>query len=759
MNADTHRLQQVLLRQGWWMMVAMGLCWSACEGCAQAAAPLPAVVNAGEKFDGGGNHASTMDGGVSSAPSTDGGVTSGRTLEIVPANGQLEATVGGTETFVFEAYLVDDSGRREPAQNAFWASLHPEIGRFTAPGVFEPTRERAGRARIRARAAGIEATAEVTVWLREQQQNEGVTDEDFSGPMGNASGPLVLYPADEVVIPGNLGPILFQWEKTKPYARVTLRGSYGSFIWLGRSDRMQPDRIAWRRFLSAHIGDSFQVTVEESDGPGTERVLTELSVVVAAADMTSTVYYWAVDQGKIVRIDADSTEPVVLDIPYETGPDTGAGGADDVQCRACHALSADGQHMAFTYFGGNGPGGVVDTGALNAPILPNRTARRWNFAALSPDGSLLFANYGKRISLRSGLTGDVLNEDISGFDVAHPAYSPTGDRIAFAGQLRLNGGNASWEIDFNQSALFTATIDAATSAVGTPTMVVPDEGEALYYPSFSPDGRLLAYTKGPFSRSMVNNSSLRGEIYLAAVNENPGGNGVSRVPLLRANPQQNSYFPSFNPKSEGGYYWLAFYSRRDYGHVLRGQERPQIWVAAIDVNADPAAAMLDPSHPAFWLPGQNVDTDNLSSFFAPRPCAESGGTCDTDAACCGELLCRPEGGSFSCVPPAQACTLDGAGCTTDEDCCEGLLCGVTHQNNARSCVTPGQVCSQNGQICELDANCCAGDALCVDDGSGTTRCLTGTDLPCASAGESCAQRECCEGEGLCISDTCIVVGG
>lgn len=753
MKTRMHRFQQVLLRLCWSMTMSAGFLWSACEGCSTAGVTAPRSADGGSTFD------FSTDGGPRPEPVSDGGTSNWLALEIEPQDALLEASVGGNETLTLEAYLVDDNGMRQRAQNVFWASLQPEIGQLNTAGVFQPTRERAGRARIRARAAGIEGTSEVTVWLREEQHDDGVSNSDFSGSLLDESGPNVLYPAHEVVIPANLGPIFFQWDKLKPYGKITLQGAFGNFIWYGRSDRMQPERSAWRRFLSAHIGDSFEVSVEESDGPGTGRVMTRLNVIVADADMTSTVYYWAVDQGRIVRIDADSTEPVSLEIPYENGPGSGSDGADNVQCRACHTLSADGQHMAFTYFGGNGPGGVVDTGALNAPLLPNRAARRWNFAALSPDGSLLFANYQKRISLRSGLTGDVFIEDITGFDVAHPAYSPTGDRIAFAGQIRLDGGNANWEIDFSRSALYAATVDQGASSVGPPTLLVPDEGEALYYPSFSPDGRLLAYTKGPFSRSLRDNVVMRGELHLAAANENPGADGVSRVPLLRANPQQNSFLPSFNPKSEGGYYWLAFYSRRDYGHVLRGQERPQIWVAAIDANADPGTSAADPSHPAFWLPGQNIDTENLSSFFAPRPCAENGGQCDADAACCGDLLCRPEGGDFACVPPAQACTLDGDGCATDEDCCEGLLCGVTSQNGVRTCVTPGQVCSENGQVCELDANCCASDALCVDDGSGATRCLTGTDLPCATVGESCALRACCEGAGLCISDACVIVGG
>ena len=119
----------------------------------------------------------------------------------------------------------------------------------------------------------------------------------------------------------------------------------------------------------------------------------------------------------------------------------------------------------------------------------------------------------------------------------------------------------------------------------------------------------------------------------------------------------SGYAPTFNPKVEGGYQWIAFYSRRNYGHRVIG--RPQIWVAAVDANADPATG-ADPSHPGFWLPGQVESTENLSSYFAPKPCEETGGLCDTDAGCCGDGLCRPVAGvsQFSTLRPGTLLNSD-----------------------------------------------------------------------------------------------------
>lgn len=746
-------------------LASFGLTISACDGC-------PGVVASG--IDGG--SPSPEDGGASgladaSSPGGDGGATNADggdaggseqnlTLVIEPEDAMLEATVGGSETLQLSAVLVDEDGGRTLAAVAYWASLDPEIGTVDSTGLFTPTRERAGVARVRARAEGVEGIGEVRVVLHEEVSLQGsVGPGDFDGPEGQGPGPSVLYPESGVVIPSNLAPMLFQWDKVKTRARVLLEGDAGSLTLYTDGDRAEAPILAWRRFLLAHTGRSFTVTVEESDGPGSERVKTTITVHLADADLTSTVYYWAVNLGRIVRIDADSLAPMLLEIPYEDVANGGVpGGAGQQQCRACHTLSADGQRMAFTYFGGNGPGGVVDTAQLAPPLLPNRDDRRWNFAALSPDGSLLVTNYQRRLTLRDGLTGEILDADLTGFDAAHPAFSPAGDRIAFAGEILLGGGPPGWEIDFSSSNLYIADVDPATRTVGDPRQIVPGDGEALYYPSFSPDGKLVAFTKGPHSRSRNGGVNLRGNLFLADADADPGASGsVPTVELLRANPGQNAYLPTFNPKVEGGYMWIAFFSRRDFGHITRGTERPQIWVAAIDEDADPSTGE-DPSHPAFWLPGQDPTTDNLSSFFAPRPCAPAGGSCDTDAACCGELLCRPEGGDYTCVPPEEACALTSDPCESDDACCEGLICADA-PGGGRACLPPGEVCSERGQLCELDADCCEGAGLCLDDGTGQTRCLTEDDLPCGEEGQSCVDRPCCEGAGMCLDGICVIIDG
>ncbi|HET6610600.1 MAG TPA: hypothetical protein VFG83_01360, partial [Kofleriaceae bacterium] len=65
--------------------------------------------------------------------------------------------------------------------------------------------------------------------------------------------------------------------------------------------------------------------------------------------------------------------------------------------------------------------------------------------------------------------------------------------------------------------------------------------------------------------------------------------------------------------------WLLFYTIRDYGNAqagTKGAQRRQMWVTAIDATPEPGQ---DPSHVPYWLPGQDVATQNMSGFWTLAP--------------------------------------------------------------------------------------------------------------------------------------------
>jgi hypothetical protein len=165
-----------------------------------------------------------------------------------------------------------------------------------------------------------------------------------------------------------------------------------------------------------------------------------------------------------------------------------------------------------------------------------------------------------------------------------------------------------------------------------------------------------------------------------------------------------NYEPNVIPVAVGGYYWVIFTSRRAYGNDIApagaiaaddpfgiwgpqdGTPRKKLWVAAIDVNHDAA----DPSHPAFYLGGQERTSGNMRAFTALEPCRADGATCESGSDCCNGFCRETSRGAdgtpvLECVPP------------------------------------PEGECSQIDELCFTAANCCDPAATCVNN-----RCAIGT---------------------------------
>ena len=150
-----------------------------------------------------------------------------------------------------------------------------------------------------------------------------------------------------------------------------------------------------------------------------------------------------------------------------------------------------------------------------------------------------------------------------------------------------------------------------------------------------------------------------------------------------------NYEPTVNPVPSGGYAWVVFTSRRLYGNVatinpywsdpryhdIGATPTPKkLWVAAIDLNAP---AGTDPSHPAFYLPAQELLAGNSRGYWVVDPCRATGQSCETGDECCGGY-CQKGSNEFpvcSNTPPVSQCSATQEHCTIDTDCCStGDIC-------------------------------------------------------------------------------------
>jgi hypothetical protein len=104
----------------------------------------------------------------------------------------------------------------------------------------------------------------------------------------------------------------------------------------------------------------------------------------------------------------------------------------------------------------------------------------------------------------------------------------------------------------------------------------------------------------------------------------------------------------------------------------------KLWVAAIDLNATPGT---DPSHPAFYLPAQELMAGNSRGYWVVDPCHTDGSTCETGDECCGGY-CRSGGdaGGLVCTSTKPSCANEFEACTVTSDCC-GYGVGITCINN------------------------------------------------------------------------------
>jgi hypothetical protein len=94
-----------------------------------------------------------------------------------------------------------------------------------------------------------------------------------------------------------------------------------------------------------------------------------------------------------------------------------------------------------------------------------------------------------------------------------------------------------------------------------------------------------------------------------------------------------------------------------------------VWGAAIDIHPD-GSYTTDPSHPPFYLPGQEfISTSHHRAFAALDPCKPDGETCATGVDCCGG---RCGAGTCSPPPPPQekVCAKRDERCASAADCCD-----------------------------------------------------------------------------------------
>jgi hypothetical protein len=229
--------------------------------------------------------------------------------------------------------------------------------------------------------------------------------------------------------------------------------------------------------------------------------------------------------------------------------------------------------------------------------------------------------------------------------------------------------NGGWTFDASTGNLVVGAMNAAQNQVMGQTTVVPQgalTGRPAY-PSFSPDSSHLAYGRPTSGSRSIGN----GKLWLVQ------SDGQNAVELAASSTDNQSFNPVFAPRDAGGYTWVVFISRRNYGHKLTGANRQQLWITALTHPPQPG---VDPSNPPFYLRGQQSCGKSENAYYALDPCKAEGEPCEFGIECCNlSCLYDDVAGETICTDPdPNQCIGTGNGtCTSDTDCCDygnGVIC-------------------------------------------------------------------------------------
>jgi len=562
----------------------------------------------------------------------------------------------------------------------------------------------------------------------------------------------MLYPYDGTVWPRGLLAPLLQWNPgTRSFDAVMVKLHSKNFDYTGTFGKNAtpflnlpiPQQV-WHTLAYSNEGKGDDVTVTivfEDVSTATPTAIGPYTMTwhVAPGTLKGTVYYNSYGTALVTNSGEPSCAATDTNCGTKAnrhGPEFGAatlaikpGATDPVVaagtstpgsmsgCRVCHSVSANGQKLVTQHGDSYSTSSLYDL-QTGAETVMSGSTNVW--PALAPDGTWFMSESGAGIAAggdsstrayaTTGMLQAVQPSGVpAGLQATLPVFSPDDKHLAFNFWASTASGG-------DKKSLAALAYDPTNQVFsGLSTLFTPTTG-AVSWSSFLPTNDAVVFEdelvsgNGQFGFTWKTG---QGQLYwvdlatktahaLDAANGVAGGN--SYLPDYGAHTgaadAKLNYEPTVNPVVSGGYAWVVFTSRRLYGNVATTSAYnsdprlydwqhvitpKKLWVAAIDLNA-PAGS--DPSHPAFYLPAQELLAGNSRGFWTVDPCHPDGTGCETGDECCGGY-CRPggDGGALICTNQQPSCSQEFEKCTTTADCC-GAAAGITCINGFCSKSSP-----------------------------------------------------------------------
>jgi hypothetical protein len=431
----------------------------------------------------------------------------------------------------------------------------------------------------------------------------------FGDPAGGAQtgGPCLIEPEIGTLFPRNWLRPRFSWVPTGSENLYELRLTAGNeanplVVYTNKTTWTMP-AVMWSA-LSSHIQDA-PITVTVRGATLTGQTLSSGpekgsagDIAIAPADAPGTIVYWTTSNGTALRGFQIGDENV-RDVMRPTNSSS--------QCIGCHSSTPDGTYIGFSSSQdpGNGDpttlGLLAGDGTFAAPPFVTASARTLMSRVNQemPTFTSMHWKDGDHVALTMFPTGATPKFEITWTDLeatstgqgtgwgvlarggdtnpaAYASFAHTVDAILYVSSSFVRSG-----VTVTHGNLMTVPYNNRAGGTATPIAGAATTQYNEYYPTFSPDDRLIAFNRITDGLESYNDRA-QAELFIIP----PAGGTPQRLAANdpttcsgRTSPGITNSWPKWAPAvtSTGNkrYYWLTFSSTRGPA------SRPQLYITAV----------------------------------------------------------------------------------------------------------------------------------------------------------------------------------